>query len=263
MPASIIAAVKVLHTGFAWAGAALFVAAIAYFLFAYCVTFGEITSGDFDTRAVAANITLFTVFAVHHSVFARNRVRQAVHHVVGPALERSVYVWIASLMLIAVCAYWRPLPGVVWQIGWPWRWLSLAAQAAGLWLTARSAAIIDFLELAGLRQAATPTSEHPMPHTKAAARRATEPNRDLGGGSGAFKTAGPYGLVRHPIYAGWILIVFGVGTMTLTRLVFAVVSTVYLLIAIPLEERSLRRTSLGDYDEYAKAVRWKLIPHIY
>ena len=78
-----------------------------------------------------------------------------------------------------------------------------------------------------------------------------------------FKTTGPYGLVRHPIYLGWFLIVFAVGTMTMTRLVFAVVSCVYLLIAIPLEERSLRAASGGAYDRYMQQVRRKLIPGVF
>ena len=77
-----------------------------------------------------------------------------------------------------------------------------------------------------------------------------------------FKTIGPYGWVRHPIYLGWMLLVFGVGTMTMTRLVFAVVSSVYILIAIPFEERTIRASSPG-YAEYMRRVRWKLVPHVY
>jgi protein-S-isoprenylcysteine O-methyltransferase Ste14 len=55
----------------------------------------------------------------------------------------------------------------------------------------------------------------------------------------------------------------GVPVMPGTRLVFAVVSCVYLLIAIPLEERTLRRTTSGRYDEYMRLVRSKLLPGIY
>jgi protein-S-isoprenylcysteine O-methyltransferase Ste14 len=57
--------------------------------------------------------------------------------------------------------------------------------------------------------------------------------------------------------------VFGVPTMTNTRLVFALASCAYLVLAIPLEERTLRHASGGRYDEYMKAVRWKLIPGLY
>jgi protein-S-isoprenylcysteine O-methyltransferase Ste14 len=78
-----------------------------------------------------------------------------------------------------------------------------------------------------------------------------------------FRTEGPYGWVRHPIYLGWILVVFGLGTMTMTRLVLAVVSSVYLLVAIPFEERTLRAQSGGAYDDYVRQVPRKLIPRVY
>jgi protein-S-isoprenylcysteine O-methyltransferase Ste14 len=78
-----------------------------------------------------------------------------------------------------------------------------------------------------------------------------------------FKTTGPYRWVRHPIYLGWFLIAFGAGTMTMTRFVFAVVSCAYVLIAIPFEERSIRRASNGAYDRYMKQVPRKLVPGVY
>ena len=78
-----------------------------------------------------------------------------------------------------------------------------------------------------------------------------------------FITRGAYGRVRHPIYTGWILAVFATSPMTMTRLVFAVVSGLYNLIAIPLEERTLVRASGGAYDGYRGKVRWKLVPGLY
>jgi protein-S-isoprenylcysteine O-methyltransferase Ste14 len=69
--------------------------------------------------------------------------------------------------------------------------------------------------------------------------------------------------VRHPIYSGWFLLVFSVPVMTMTRFVFALTSSVYLLIAIPLEERSLRLSSSGAYDRYMREVRWKLLPRVF
>jgi protein-S-isoprenylcysteine O-methyltransferase Ste14 len=51
--------------------------------------------------------------------------------------------------------------------------------------------------------------------------------------------------------------------MTMTRLLFATISTAYILVAIPLEERSLRRASGGAYDAYIRLVRWKLVPRVF
>jgi len=117
-----------------------------------------------------------------------------------------------------------------------------------VWLSVRSAGVIDIWELAGVRQAGV----------KPEAGGRTPAAEEL-----TFKTDGPYGLVRHPIYLGWFLMVFGVPAMTMTRLVFALVSCAYLLMAIPLEEATLRRTTAGKYDEYSRLVRWRIFPGVY
>jgi protein-S-isoprenylcysteine O-methyltransferase Ste14 len=69
--------------------------------------------------------------------------------------------------------------------------------------------------------------------------------------------------VRHPIYTGWFLLVFAVGTMTMTRLVFALVSCAYVLAAIPFEERSLIDAFGDEYSAYQATVRWRMIPGIF
>jgi hypothetical protein len=163
-------------------------------------------------------------------------------------------------MLIGMCLLWQPVPGVAWQVGPPLSWLLPVGQVAGAWLTLRSAALIDIWDLAGVRQAArTPNSQLPTPKHTSGER----PSWELEVGSWEFKTEGPYGWVRHPIYLGWFLLVWPVATMTMTRLVFAAVSCLYVLIAIPLEERGLRRATGGGYEAYTRKVPWKLVPYVY
>jgi hypothetical protein len=227
---------------FSWAGALLFAGALGWFLFSYAITFGRATPGPPRAADVAWDVALFSAFALHHSLFARGRVRALVASTVPAGLERSCYVWLASALLVAVCVLWRHVGGVVWQTEGAGRWALIALQLAGVWLTLRSAAIIDVFDLAGVRGGA--------------ARRGLASDSE-------FTTVGPYGWVRHPIYSGWFLLVFCVGTMTMTRLVFAVVSSVYVLIAIPFEERSLRATTGGAYAAYSRKVKHKLVPGIY
>jgi methanethiol S-methyltransferase len=224
----------------AWGGTLLFVASLSYFLFTYGVTFAETAPPNVGrARALAVDVFLFTVFALHHSVFARERIRRQVARVVPPMLERSMYVWIASALFIGVCALWEPLPGVAWSASGFLRWVLVAIQAAAIWLILRSAAIIDIFELAGVRQLS------PAPSTI------------------DFKTSGPYGWIRHPIYAGWFLLVFCTPLMTMTRLAFAVISSAYVLIAIPFEEHSLVATAGDSYVRYTRKVPWKLVPYLY
>jgi methanethiol S-methyltransferase len=242
----------------AWTGAALFVLSLGYFLYTYIVTFGE-TPPASDTpawRAAGWNAALFGAFAAHHSAFARTPLRRWMAAHVSPRLERSVYVWIASLLLVAVCALWAPLPGVAWTMTGPWRWIVRIPLVAGIWLSLRSAGIIDVWELAGSRQLAT-TPNLELPTAKGDARR------ESGNERWTFRSDGPYGLVRHPIYLGWILVVFSVPTMTMTRLAFAAISCLYLVLAIPFEERTIIASAGESYREYMRRVRARLIPGVW
>jgi hypothetical protein len=236
------------------AGALLFVASLAYFFIAYLTSFGVVTSDRDTAGAVTWNVTIFTLFAVHHSVFARLGIRRWVAQTVPAELERSVYVWIASLLFIAVCAWWRPVAGLAWQTTGSASWVSSAIQAAGIWLTLRSAIALDFLELAGVRRPEGLRLPDQVQSVPAGGLHASETE---------FKTAGPYGWVRHPIYAGWFLFVWGASTMTMTRLTFAIVSCLYLLIAIPIEERTMRSQAGDAYGRYMARVRWRILPGLY
>jgi protein-S-isoprenylcysteine O-methyltransferase Ste14 len=223
---------------FVWLGGALFVASLASFVFVYGIVLGRppASSPIPPSLAVAINVAMFTVFAAHHSAMARTGARAWIRDVVPPQLERSVYVWIASLLFLGVSWMWIPIPGVAWELTGAWQWLGRAAQLFGLWLTARAAGLIDPLELAGIRQ--LHGQERPV----------------------EFKVDGPFGLVRHPIYLGWILMVFGSPLMTMSRLVMAIVSSTYLVMAIPWEERSLIENFGDTYRAYQQRVRWKLLP---
>jgi methanethiol S-methyltransferase len=236
------------------AGALLFVVSLAYFFIVYLTSFGVVTSDRDTASAITWNVTIFTLFAVHHSIFARTGIRRWVAQTVPAELERSVYVWIASLLFIAVCAWWRPVAGLAWQTTGSGSWVSWAVQTAGVWLTLRSAIALDFLELAGVRRPEGFRVPDPRESTAAGGLQASEME---------FKTTGPYGWVRHPIYAGWFLFVWGASTMTTTRLTFAIVSCLYLLIAIPIEERTMRSQAGDAYGRYMARVRWRLLPGVY
>lgn len=233
-----------LSVAFAWVGAALFAASLLFFLYSYFVVFGRpAASGDWVGPALV-NTLLFTVFALHHSALARTGMRDAVRRLVPAHLERAIYTWTASLLFLAVCWLWRPVPGVVYRLEGLWWWMGAISQTAGALLTHFGSAALDALDLAGVRQVLDTRTGTVAPHVP-------------------LKTTGVYGLVRHPIYLGWLLLVFGMPTMTGTRLVFAVVSSAYLAIAVPWEERGLVDTFGADYRAYQQKVRWRMIPGIY
>jgi protein-S-isoprenylcysteine O-methyltransferase Ste14 len=195
---------------------------------------------------VLVNTALFGAFGLHHSILARDGVKAWVARTVSPPLERPAYVWVASLLFIAVCVAWRPIAGTIYSVPPPWAWLVGALELVGGILTIDAARRIDLRVLAGL--ATPPESPAPAP--------SVDDNQPL-------VATGCYRLVRHPIYLGWVLLVWATPNMTTGRLVFAAISTGYLVVAVPLEERSLRRRFGPSYDAYRRQVRWRIVPGLY
>ena len=219
---------------FVWAGGVMFGGSLAFCAYSYLARWA--VPHDVDWSASGFDAIVFTVFALHHSLFARTRAKDWLARLVPDQLLRSVYVWIASLLLVAVCVLWKPIGGVVYHhTGWT-AVGHVVVQVLGVLIVAQSVRTIDALELAGIRS-----------------------QSDTAG----LQVAGPYRLVRHPLYLGWILVVFGAGLMTGDRLAFAAITTLYLVLAIPWEERSLRAAFGSDYDRYMRHVRWRMIPFIY
>lgn len=229
---------------YAWLGAAAFVASLAYFLFAYVVTFGETAPPEARLAPIAIDVALFSLFALHHSCFARTPLKAAVRAALSPAMERTLYTWISSLLFAMVCWAWQPVPGVLYSVPPPWLWLGFAVQAAGIAVTAAGSRVLDVLDLAGVRPVLQARRGTPAPHVP-------------------LQTDGLYGFVRHPVYLGWLLFVFGTPHMTMTRLVFALTSSAYLALAIPWEERGLIQVFGPDYEQYQQRVPWRMLPYVY
>lgn len=228
----------------AWTGALVFAGSLLWFLYCYMVRFGGGVPRGPLLRPVLANILLFSVFALHHSLLARTGIKAALNRLLAPGLERSLYTWVASLLFIAVCSFWQPVPGLLYELRGGWALAGYAVQAAGLVLTLRGASAVSFLDLAGVRPVLL------------AARGAVPSHVPLA-------TSGLYGFVRHPVYFAWVLLVFGAPAMTATRATFAVVSTIYLAAAIPWEERNLLEIFGPEYEQYRQKVRWRMMPGIY
>ena len=220
-----------------WLGGALFVASLALCAWWYLFVLGRLLPPA-GWRPLVFDALLFTIFALHHSLFARDFARAWLARI--PAhLHRSIYVWVASLLLIAVCLLWRPIGGELYDASGVRGAAHIAIQVLGVWVIARSVALIDPLELAGIR-----------------------PPAGLSNADG-LQTSGPYRWVRHPVYFGWVLAVFGTRHMTGDRLAFAAITLVYLAAAVPWEEKSLMRSFGSGYAQYMREVKWRMIPFIY
>ena len=192
-------------------------------------------------EAVIVNLVLMSLFAIQHSVMARPQFKRWWTRFVPASIERTTYVLLASLVLLLLCWQWRPMPSIVWQVGSP----QLASVIIGLsfvgWLIVlTSTFLINHFELFGLHQVTNNLAGRPM-----AAPR--------------FRTPLYYKFVRHPLYLGFIVAFWAAPIMTAGHLLFAAVTTAYIVVGALLEERDLVDVFGDEYRRYRQRVSM-LIP---
>jgi protein-S-isoprenylcysteine O-methyltransferase Ste14 len=186
--------------------------------------------------AAIIDLALIALFGVQHSVMARQGFKKWWTRVVPQPAERSVYVLMASAVLIVLMAFWRPIPATIWNVSNP-----LAANAIwaifwiGWGMVLLSTFLINHFELFGLQQAWLNMQG-----------RAAEPHK--------FHQPLLYKWVRHPLYLGFFLAFWAAPEMTVGHLLLAAGVSVYMLIAIRYEERDLVGYFGKDYEDYRERV---------
>lgn len=210
------------------------------YLAAFLGNFGIARSIDSQPQvsflaALGVNLLLLLVFALQHSIMARPWFKALLTRAVPTAAERSTYVVFSCAALALLFWKWQPMGGVIWNVGSNAGRSALMSLYAVGWITVLlTTFLINHFDLFGLRQVWLHFRGRHYTHLK-------------------FRTPGPYRLVRHPLYVGWLMVFWSAPLMTSAHFVFALVTTVYILVAIRFEERDLVRTH-HEYAEYRRRV---------
>ncbi len=202
-----------------------------------------IDSGSTASGGLAwlGNILLLALFAIQHSVMARPGFKKAWTKIVPKPAERSTFVLFTVIVLALLFWLWQPMPSAIWNVGNPaGRIILWALFWIGFLIVLLATFMIGHFELFGVVQVARHLAGTPEPPPK-------------------FKSPGFYKIVRHPIMLGFIVAFWAIPTMTSGHLLFAIVTTAYILVAIQLEERDLLSFLGEEYTNYRKKVR-SLIP---
>jgi len=193
--------------------------------------------------ALLIDAGLLLLFAVQHSLMARPAFKEVLTRFIPEAAERSTYVLCSSLLLIALFVFWQPIGGVVWSFTNPV--ISAAINVVfglGFALVFVATLLINHFDLFGLRQVALFLMRKPYTYLE-------------------FRTPLFYRYVRHPLYVGWLIAFWATPTMTGAHLLFAILTSAYILTAIRWEERDLVTVHGPKYRDYQERVP-KLIPSL-
>ena len=186
--------------------------------------------------SIVVDCLLVSVFAMQHSIMARQGFKAWWTRFVPKAVERSTYVVFSSLALALLFWQWRPIEGTLWRIDNPT--LAMAMTVIGLlgWgLALTSTFLINHFELFGLQQVANNLMKANPPSPK-------------------FRTPLFYRVVRHPLYLGLVVAFWATPTMTVGHLLFAALNTAYIFLGIAFEERDLLAYFGDDYRRYKARV---------
>ena len=186
--------------------------------------------------ALVIDVALLAVFAVQHSVMARRWFKERWTLIVPWTIERSTYVLFACLALILLFAEWRPIGIAIWTVDNTAARIILWTLCAAGWATVLIVTfLINHVDLFGLRQVWLPLTGRPYTPV-------------------SFRTPLPYRFVRHPLYLGFRFAFWMTPAMTLAHLVFALVTTAYVVVAIQFEECDLVTEHGASYERYRHQV---------
>ena len=195
-------------------------------------------------QALAINMLLLGLFAIQHSMMARQSFKRWWTQYIPKPIERSTYVLCTNIVLALLFYAWQPMGGEIWLIQDPvGRGLLYGLFAAGWGLVLMATLLTNHFDLFGMRQVWLYLRKQeytPLP----------------------FKTPALYQRVRHPLYVGWLLVFWATPTMTVAHLVFAMTTTIYILMAIQWEERDLVTFHGEAYKDYQQRVPM-LIPRFF
>ncbi len=195
-------------------------------------------------HALIVDLLLLAAFALQHSGMARPGFKAWWKRIVPEAAERSTYVLLSSLALAALYVCWEPIGGILWSVPEGIvRGSVIGLYLFGWLLLLYTTFLIDHFDLFGLKQVWRRLSN----------RTYRAP---------IFRTPSLYKLVRHPLYIGWLTIFWAAPIMTVAHLLFALVTTAYILIAIRFEERDLVAAFGAVYVDY-RARTPMLIPRLW
>jgi len=172
-----------------------------------------------------------TLFALQHSIMARERFKKFILKFIPKEIERAVYVFLSGVIFIIIVLFYRPIDGVIWKFDSIVATILWGLYIFGWLFSLISTFIIDHFELFGIKQS--------LQNSKS---------------ENEFKEVLFYKYVRHPIQLGVLIALWATPIMNLGHFILSLLLTIYIFIGLYFEEKSLVKEFGKVYTDYKKRV---------
>lgn len=205
---------------------------------------GSFTIIDFRLSARDALLIdafLSVIFFLQHSLLIRRGIKQKLAKFMRVEFHNAFYGLTSCIALLLVLVFWQKSPTLIASadgiIYWMLRVLFCLCYVGFFW-GSRSIGSFDAL---GVKSLMRYISNRPGKPQQVTAK-------------------GPYRWVRHPLYLFMIVLIWSCPVLTLDRLIFNIMWTLWIVVGTYLEDRDLHREFGSQYLEYSSRVPM-LIPY--
>ncbi len=213
-------------------------------MFAAFLFWGSFTIVDLGVTARDAlliDAILSIMFFLQHSIFVRRGFKQRLGKYMPDIYHNAFYGVTSAIALLVVLVFWQKSPVLIAEVDGMIFWLIRALFflcLAGFFWGSKSLGSFDALGV--------------QPLMRYMSNRPSKPQKII--------AKGPYRWSRHPLYLFVIIIIWACPVLTLDRLIFNIMWTIWIVIGTFLEDRDLHREYGSQYLEYSSHVPM-LIPY--
>ncbi len=194
-----------------------------------------------ERNALLLDVFLSICFFLQHSTLVRPAIKHRFAKIIPEEYYSAFYGLTSGIALLLVLVFWQKSPTIIASadgiLYWTLRGLFCICLAGFFW---GNKALGSF-DVLGVRRLMRYIGNRPDKQQQIMAK-------------------GPYRWVRHPLYLFMIILIWSCPVLTLDRLLFNILWTLWVIMGTYLEDRDLHREFESQYHEYSSRVPM-LIPY--
>jgi protein-S-isoprenylcysteine O-methyltransferase Ste14 len=209
---------------------------IFFMIFLYKGSLNFVSLKLSHTAALGLNMCLSLVFFIQHSIMTRRSFRAWLSKFIKTQLHGAMFTIASGVFLLIMVVFWQKSDHLLASPQGILRWLLRLVyflSFAGFYWGVKALGSFDAFGITSIKR-----------HLRGKKPPPTMP----------FVIRGPYRWVRHPLYFFCLLLIWSCPDLTVDRLLFNILWTVWIVVGTILEERDLVADFRDGYRDYQRRV---------